>query len=88
MMARREREALEMVEFARRAIKAAGRHVAASDEFELAELVSLRDVLEEAISGAVHGQMEIADRSWTYIGDALGMSRQGARQRYGEKVAS
>lgn len=86
-MPRREREPLEMVEFARRAIKAAGRHVEYADEFELAELVSLRDDLEEVIRKAVDGQRSFG-RSWAYIGDALGITRQTAHERYGQKVAS
>ena len=83
-MARREREPLEMVEFARRAIRAAGRHVEQADEFELAELVSLRDELEAVIRKAVHGQREVG-RSWAYIGAALGITRQSAQERYGER---
>lgn len=84
-MARRERDPLEMVEFARRAIRAAGRHVAGADEFELAEFVALREELEAVIATAVDGQRAVG-RSWAYIGDALGISRQAAQQRYAEKV--
>lgn len=83
---RKEREPLEMVEFARRAIRAAGRHVEQGDEFELAELVALRDELEEAIRKAVHGQRGVG-RSWAYIGSALGMTRQSAQERWGGEAA-
>jgi hypothetical protein len=86
-MARREREPLEMVEFARRAIKAAGRHVGNADEFELAELVSLREDLETVIATAVH-QQRAWGRSWAYIGNALGLTRQAAQQRYGDRVSA
>lgn len=86
-MARREREPLEMVEFARRAIRAAGRHVEQADEFELAELVSLRDELEAVIRKAVRGQREVG-RSWAYIGAALGITRQSAQERYGERIVA
>lgn len=83
-MARRTVEALDYVAFARRIIRAAGSHVADSDEFELAELVSLRDDLESAIRHAVTGQRAVG-RSWAYIGDALGITRQSAQARYGAR---
>lgn len=76
-----------MIAFARRAIKAAGRHVETADEFELAELVSLRDELETVIRKAVRGQRSIG-RSWAYIGSALGITRQSAQERYSEKATA
>lgn len=76
-----------MVEFARRAIKAAGRHVEHADEFELAELVSLRDDLESVIRKAVAAQRSVG-RSWAYIGGALGITRQSAQERYGKDAAA
>jgi hypothetical protein len=82
MSARREVETLDYVEFARRIIRAAGARVGDGDEFELAELVSLRDDLERAIENAVSGQRAYG-RSWAYIGDALGIKRQSAQERYG-----
>lgn len=85
--ARRERETLEYLAAARRFIRRAGERVADADEFELAELVALRAELEAAIVTAVHGQRAIG-RSWAYIGAALGMRRQSAQERYGEKAAS
>ena len=81
MSARKEVETLDYVEFARRILKAAGERVAFGDEFELAELVSLRDDLESAITNAVHGQRAVG-RSWAYIGGALGIKRQSAQERY------
>lgn len=84
MSARREVETLDYVEFARRIIRAAGDRVGDGDEFELAELVSLRDDLERAIARAVKGQRSY-NRSWAYIGGALGITRQSAQERYGEK---
>lgn len=86
-MARREREPLEMVEFARRAIKAAGRHVGNADEFELSELASLRTDLECVIRDAVAVQRSYG-RSWAYIGAALGITRQSAQERYSERVTA
>lgn len=70
-------------------IRAAGRRVADADEFELAELVALRDELDRAIADAVAGQRTgPAERSWQSIGDALGMTRQAAHKRYAEHAAT
>ena len=66
-----------------RMIRAAGRRVAEADEHELAQFVTLRDLLEESIKVAIHGQLS-SGRSWAHIGKALGLSRQGAYQRYGD----
>lgn len=85
--ARREREALEIIEWARRAIKAAGRRTEDADEFELAELVSLRADLEEAIHKAVSAQ-HARVQSWAYIGSALGITRQSAQARYANKMSA
>lgn len=81
---KREREVGEYAGMVRRVIRAHGRRVAAADPEDLVELVALRDVLEAAIDEAVTG-MRAAPRSasWTAIGDALGITRQGAFQRYG-----
>ncbi|WP_025159375.1 hypothetical protein [Leifsonia aquatica] len=84
MSARREVETLDYVEFARRIIRAAGERVADGDEFELAELASLRDDLERAITKAVKGQRSYG-RSWAYIGGALGIKRQSAQERYTDR---
>ncbi|QCQ16977.1 hypothetical protein EHF32_09745 [Microbacterium sp. RG1] len=80
-------ETLPYLAFARRIIRKAGERVGDADEFELAELVSLRVDIEEAIAVAVRGQ-KATGRSWTKIGDALGISRQAVQQRYGEKVSA
>lgn len=80
-MARREVESLDYIAFARRVIRAAGKRVADADEFELAELVALRDDLEAAIRVGVEGQRAVG-RSWAHIGMALGTSRQSAYERY------
>lgn len=78
--------AVETPEFGsmvRRMIRAYGRRVADADPEDLADMVTLRDELEQAILAAVDGQRR-RDVSWTVIGDALGISRQGAFQRYGK----
>ncbi len=75
---------MEYLGFASRAIVAAGKRVADADEFELAELVALRDVLEDAIRVGIYGQ-RARGRSWAHIGDALGITRQSAQERYTPK---
>lgn len=82
---KRQRETMEYLQAARRFIAQAGRRVADADEFELAELVALRDELEAAIRVAVEGQRSIG-RSWAHIGNALGITRQSAHERYGVKT--
>ena len=79
----RERDALQFLAFVRRVIRAGGIRVGnEGDEFELGELVAMREVLEETIAEAVHLQ-RANGKSWTSIGDSLNITRQGARQRYG-----
>ena len=82
-MGAREVETSSYIEFARRIIRRAGDRVAEADDWELAELVSLRNDVEDAIRRAVAGQ-RTQDRSWQYIGDALGIKRQSAQERYGK----
>lgn len=65
-----------------RMIRAHGRRVADADEVDLAELVAMREVLEEAISTAVTGQRE-RGLSWSFIARGLGTSKQYAQARYG-----
>lgn len=71
------------VKAAARFIRAAGRRAGEGDEYELAELVSLRVVLEEAIATAVTGQQRYG-KSWAVIGRAVGTSREAAWQRWGK----
>ena len=67
----------------RRLIRAHGRRVAAGDVEDLAELLALRDELDEAIAVAIRGQREDLGRSWADIARAAGTSRQAAYQRWG-----
>lgn len=85
---KRERDTLDYLAAARRFIRRAGERVAEADEFELAELVELRGVLEDAISHAVQGQRAATGRSWAHIGMALGITRQSAQERYGKRASA
>lgn len=69
--------------FLKRAVRALGRRVAAGDVEDLAELVALRQELDEATAEAVRGlRAEPSAASWQAIADVLGITRQAAMQRW------
>lgn len=70
----------------RRMLRAGARRLATADPDDLAEMVALRDDLDQAILQAIAGQ-RAAGTSWEAIGAPLGLSKQGAQQRYGRKLA-
>lgn len=88
---KRSRRTVETAEFCGmmgRMIRAHRRRVAAGNAEDLRDLVKLRDELDAAITDSaralhtgVDGQPGL---SWTEIAAALGVSRQAARQRFGE----
>lgn len=86
-MSRRDIETASYLDFARRIIRRAGARVAQEDDWQLGELISLRDEVEDTITVAVAGLRE-QGHSWQYIGDGLGITRQAAQQRYAEKVTA
>lgn len=87
-MARRrgaERSFEDVLGAAERFVAALGVRAGGGDEFELGELVGLRDHIERAIVLAIAAQLQ-QGKSWTSIGDALGMTKQGAFRRYAGAV--
>lgn len=80
-------ETPDYVAFARRIIRAAGRRVATGDDWELAEILSLREEVEDAIAAGVAG-LRAQGHSWAYIADGLGVTRQTAYERYAKRVAA
>lgn len=56
-----------------------------ADEFELAELVGLRDSLEDAVVVAIAMQLR-RGKSWASIGEGLGMTRSNAHRKYAALV--
>lgn len=76
-------ETAEYVAMLRRMIAAAGRRVAAGDAWDLAELVTLRASLDDAIHTAVVGLREQSGHSWAEIARPLGVTKQAAAQRWG-----
>lgn len=84
---KRETETTDYAAMMRRMIRAHGRRVADADEADLAELVELRDALEEAIADAVAGQRRQLGSSWAVLAPALRITRQAAQQKYGARCA-
>lgn len=80
---KRDVENDEYLRFMRRILRAIGKRVGAGDIDTLAELVKLRDDLDEQILATV---AELRGPKWQYswaqIGDALGITRQAAQKRF------
>jgi hypothetical protein len=81
---RRRVENDEYASFVRRVIRAHARRVAAGDVDALANMTGLATELDEAITQAVIGLRE-AGYSWAEIAARLGVSRQAAQQRWGQR---
>jgi hypothetical protein len=70
--------------FTRRIVAAYSRRVAIGDVEALSDLVDLSTQVDSAIRDAVTG-LRSCGYSWTEIGDRLGISRQAAQQRWGDR---
>jgi hypothetical protein len=67
--------------FVRRVLKAFSRRIAAGDIDALTDLINLAADLEVALQQAVSGLRD-QGYSWTDIGNATGVTRQAAHQRW------
>lgn len=77
-------ELLEYAQMARRVVRRFGERFAAEgDEPELAELFRLREEVDVALGCAVRHMRARGGVSWARIGRAVGMTGEGARQRWG-----
>lgn len=80
-------ETSEFASMMRRMLTAWVLRVAGGDTYDLAELVEFQRDLERAIGRAVREARATQGRSgawsWSAIGDACGISRQAAQQRWG-----
>ncbi|TDC68923.1 hypothetical protein E1193_30925 [Micromonospora sp. KC606] len=74
----------EFAAFARRIIRAHGRRVATGDVEAFRDLVALSADLDRAIGDAVVGLRQFG-YSWAEIGSRLGITRQAAQQRWGDR---
>lgn len=79
-----DRETMDYLGAATRFIRAAGRRVREGDEPELAGLLALQRVLDEAIADAVDGQKS-GGKSWAQIALGTGTTREAAYQRWGKR---
>lgn len=75
-------ENAEFAAFIRRIIRRHGRRVAEGDPEDLAALLEVRALVDEAIAVAVAGQRE-QGWSWAKIGRAVGITKQSAQERWG-----
>jgi hypothetical protein len=80
---RRVTENDEYAAFARRVIRAYSRRVRAGDIDALIDMARLADELDIAIHQAVTGLRAHHGYSWADIAARLGITRQGAQQRWG-----
>jgi hypothetical protein len=78
-------ETIDYLSMCRRVIRGAGPRVGSADMEELVALVKLHQAVDQAIAVAVPGVRESGGYSWAAIGDALGITRQAAQQRYGRR---
>ena len=81
---RKDVETMDYLGAARRFIRAAGRRVGECDEVELAELLALRAVVDEAEAVAGAGQRTYG-KSWAAIARGTGTTREAAWQRWGKR---
>jgi hypothetical protein len=81
---RRPVENDEYARFVRRVVRAYARRVAGGDVDALADMTGLATELDEAIGQAVIG-LRKAGYSWADIAARLGVSRQAAQQRWGQR---
>jgi hypothetical protein len=68
-----------------RVVNAAGQRVADGNPEDLAQLLQLRNELDEAIVQAVAGLRD-AGHTWEDIGRVAGTTRQAALMRWGPKI--
>ena len=80
--AARVRENDEYAAFARRVLRAYARRIADGDVEALTLMTDLAAEIDTAIAQAVTGLREFG-YSWAEIGSRLGITRQGAQQRWG-----
>ena len=73
----------EYAAFLRRVIRAYSRRVAAGDIEAIATMAALADHLEDATRQAITGLRQ-SGYSWADIALRLGITRQGAQQRWGD----
>lgn len=84
-MSRRQRTTGQYLAMCKRMIRAAGRRVSLEDPEQLAELAELAAEVDHALVVAVAGQ-RASGITWESIGEAFGMTRQGAIRRWNDRI--
>lgn len=79
-------ETLEYGAMVTRMIRAWTRRVGHADEFELAQMLAARNELDTAILESVYVWRTEYDRSWAYIAQATGRTREAAYDRWDASV--
>ncbi len=86
---RRERpEAPEVGQAARRFVRALVVRAEEGDTEAIEQLVETQHEVTQAITAAGAALHDVAGYSFTELAQVLGITRQGARQRFGKRVAS
>ncbi len=83
--ARRQVENDEYSTFVRRILRAYARRVGDGDVEALALMLGLADEIDAAMAEAVKG-LRAYGYSWAEIGSRLGITRQAAQQRWGDRL--
>lgn len=83
----RRHEAPAIGAMARRVIRSLARRAGEGDVEGLEQLLALQADLQAAITEAGQGLHE-AGFSYTYLADAMGITRQGARQRFAPRATA
>lgn len=79
-------EPLETLDATRRLLVSLGERIGEEgDEPELAALYAMHQVIDQAMQTAINRQRATYGRSWEWIGNALGVRRQSAQERWGKK---
>lgn len=82
---RRFTETYDYLDMLGRMIRAAGPRVGTADMDELRKILELRDELDEVIGQAVVAVRDNGGYSWAAIGEAAGITRQAAYQKWGRR---
>lgn len=85
---RRRRRLVETSDYAEmmeRMVRSYGRRVASGDPADLAELLALARLLDQITADAVHDMIDRHGITWSEIGAAAGITKQGAFRRWSRR---
>lgn len=85
-MSKRRKRYTDTEDFGRmveRMLRAYGLRVGAADMDDLRQLMTIRELLDQITAEAVE-QLRSTGYSWADVGEAMGVTRQAAQQRWGQ----